>query len=102
MAIVAQFLDDESTISVEELAHASGLEVAEIISLVELGVLGPSGDLPAPWRFAGRAIVLARRAARLRSDFDLEVAGLALALTYIEQVEALETRIRELECQLLR
>lgn len=96
-----QFLDEEARIALAELLAASGLVREELVELVEYGVLEPRGASVESWQFSGRAIVLARRAARLRDDFGLNAAGMALALTYIERIDALERRIRELECQLL-
>lgn len=102
MLLHAYFLDEESTIGLEELERRSGLTQTDIVTLVELGALPPLSEAEQPWRFSGRAVSLAQRAGRLRHDFDLDGAALALALTYLERIEALETRIRELECQLLR
>jgi chaperone modulatory protein CbpM len=38
----------------------------------------------------------------LRDDFGLNPPGMALALAYLERIDELERRLRELECQLLR
>jgi chaperone modulatory protein CbpM len=103
---VLQFLDEATEVALEELLAASGLARAELLEMVELGVFAPRpgarGSDQATWRFSSRAIYLGRRAARLRDDFGLEPAGMALALAYLERIEALEARLRELECQLLR
>jgi chaperone modulatory protein CbpM len=96
-----QILDAETSIVMDELVRASGLAREEIVELVEYGVFQPQGA-PSAWTFASHTIVVARRAARLRSDFGLNVSGLALALAYLERIEALERRIRELECGLPR
>ena len=101
-----QFLDEATEIALEELLAASGLQRAELVELVELGVFdarpGPKSGDPAAWRFSSRTIWLGRRAARLRDDFGLAPAGMALALAYLERIEELERRLRELECQLPR
>jgi chaperone modulatory protein CbpM len=97
-----QFLDEATEVALDELLSASGLERAELAELVELGVFDPRGADPAVWRFSSRAIWLARRAVRLRDGFGLGPAGMALALAYLERIEILERRLRELECQLLR
>jgi chaperone modulatory protein CbpM len=97
-----QFLDEATEIALEELLAASGLGHAELLELVELGVFDPRGGEHTAWRFSSRAISLGRRAARLRDDFGLDPVGMALALAYLERIEALEARLRELECQLLR
>jgi chaperone modulatory protein CbpM len=101
-ATLLQFLDEASEIALEELLAASGLVHEELIELVELGVLRPCEGSERNWRFSSHTIVLGRRAARLRNDFGLNATGMALALTYLERIEGLERRLRELECQLPR
>ena len=99
---VLQFLNETTEIAFEELLAASGLGREELIELVELGVFHPRGADERLWRFSSRAIWLGRRAVRLRDDFGLNPSGMALALAYLERIEGLERRLRELECQLLR
>ncbi len=94
-------MDDEELIQLDELLAVSGLVREDVIELVEFGVFQPSGSAPA-WSFQARTIIQARRAARLRDDFGLNPAGMALALTYLERMEALESRLRELESLLPR
>lgn len=96
-----QLLDDETSIALDEFLAASGLMREELMELVELGAFQPLPGL-GQWRFAGRYIVQARRAARLRADFDLNPSGMALVLAYLDRIDALERRLRELECQLLK
>jgi chaperone modulatory protein CbpM len=96
-----QPLDDETTVALDELLASSGLAREELVELVEFGALEPtvSGER---WLFASRSVVQARRAARLRDDFGLNLPGMALALAYLERIDELERRLRELECQVLR
>ena len=91
--------DDENPVALDELLSASGLAQEEVSELVAFGVFQLTGG-GAVWSFHARTVTLARRAARLRDDFGLNVAGMALALTYLERIEALEGRLKELECQL--
>ena len=51
---------------------------------------------------SARHIVLGRRASRLKVDFDLNLSGLALALTYLERIEEMEAELERLRCQLLK
>jgi chaperone modulatory protein CbpM len=92
---------DETTLTLEELLAASRLARNELLELVEFGVFEPlvAGKL---WRFRSSTIVPARRAARLRDDFGLNPPGMVLALAYLERIDELERRLRELECQMLR
>lgn len=96
-----QLPGDETTVAFDELLTVSGLAREELLELVEFGAFEPvvAGE---PWRFSARVIVQARRAARLRDDFGLNAPGMALALAYLERIDELERRLRELECQVLR
>jgi chaperone modulatory protein CbpM len=85
-----------------EFESASGLTRAEIIELVEQGVFAPAGKAIEEWAFPESALALARVAARLRADFELSPASLALLLAYRERMLELEQRVRELECRLPR
>jgi chaperone modulatory protein CbpM len=89
-----------SAVSLEELLLASGLTREEAETLLDFGVLEPTR--PAPLLFPARALLRARTAARLRAHFELNAPGMALAIDLLERMEALEARIRQLECQLLR
>jgi len=93
-------LEEGQALTLAELARISGLESSEVLELVEFGVLETrNGDPP---RFTLSSVSLARTAGRLRRDFGANPAGIALALTYLQRIEELEARLRELECQLLR
>lgn len=96
-----QFLDADTRIGIDELLRASGLARDEVAELVAYGVFEAQGDAQR-WTFASHSIVIGRRAARLRTDFGLNASGMALALAYLERIDALERRIRELECGLPR
>ena len=91
--------DAESQVDLAELLAASGLAEAEVVELVEFGVLETKGSVSG-WSFHARVVHQARRAATLRDTFGLNTPGMALALTYLERIEALEQRLRELECLL--
>lgn len=95
------FLDDETYIELDELGQASGLDAAQLIELTEFGVFESHHEADSR-RYSARCIIKARQAARLQRDFDLDATGLALALAYLDRIESLERRLRELECQLLR
>lgn len=93
--------DDSQPVALEELLAASGLAQEELMELLAIGVFELSGTQPV-WTFHARTVTLARRASRLRDSFGLNPSGLALALTYLERIETLERRLRELESQLPR
>lgn len=101
-ALALALHSDECRLSLEQLSHATGLATQEIRALVEFGVFEPGGDVPEAWIFSGHTVVLARTAQRLLSHFEINTAGLALALSYLQQIETLQQQIRLLECQRLK
>ena len=101
-ALALSLQEDDSCFSLDELSRVTGLAVQEICELVEFGVFEPGGGSPDRWAFSGHTVVLARTAHRLRSHFEVNTAGLALALTYLQQIDELKAYIRLLECQHLR
>lgn len=94
-------VDGEAPVESAELLAASGLAREELVELVEFGVFETSEGATG-WSFHSRVVHQARRAVKLRDAFGLNPPGMALALTYLERIEALEQRLRHLECQLPR
>jgi len=85
-----------------EFEDACGLTRAEIHELVDYGVFMPLGGGPQDWAFPDSALEPAREAARLRREFEIEIAGIAVLLAYRERIAELERRVRLLECMLPR
>jgi chaperone modulatory protein CbpM len=93
-------LDERVTVTFTELTQLCGSDDEVVRLLVAEGVLHPLGTRPEEWRFSGVEIRRARRALRLQRDLDLNLAGTALALDLLDEVEALRLRIRALEALL--
>ena len=79
-----------------QLCRACRADAEQMVALVDEGVLIPSGDAPHYWRFEGRTLHRARVALRLHRDLELNVAGTALVLDLLEQINALRSRLHRL------
>jgi hypothetical protein len=101
LTVLPVLLSEQLEIALEELARATGLQVHEIVELVEYGVFEPAGGAPVEWRFSARCIALGRRASRLRADFELDVPALALAAALLDRIDDLEAEVVRLRAQLL-
>jgi len=96
----AMWLDERETFSFDELAELSGLAPAELRQLMELDVLAPADLGSAQPAFTADCLAAARAACRLREAFDLDAAGLAVALALLERIAALDAELRSIEAQL--
>jgi chaperone modulatory protein CbpM len=100
--LLMQILDENGEVAFAELVQACGFDREVMRELIDYGVFEPRGDAESEWRFAPRALTLARRAARLRTGFELDTHALVLVLDLLERMEDMQRRVRELECQLLK
>lgn len=100
----AQWLDERTEVTLEELVDLSGLSSELLIELVEYGALAPieaqAQPQPAQLRFSSDCVVAVRTVSRLRGDFDLDANALSVALMLVERIRGLETQVRALQCQL--
>jgi len=90
-------LDERVTVTLTELTQLCRSDDHVVCLLVAEGVLHPLGARQEEWRFSGIEIRRARRAMRLQHDLELNLAGTALALDLLDEIEALRARLRALE-----
>lgn len=95
-------LDEESELSLNELCCACSSSADLIIELVEEGVLEPVEAKmyrlqQTQWRFSVNSLQRARTAISLQRDLRINIAGVALALDLLEEIEKLESRLAQLE-----
>jgi chaperone modulatory protein CbpM len=87
--------DETAVLSIHELCRMCAIDERHVVEFVEEGVLNVV-DAGAEWHFSGAAVRRARLALRLERDLELNLAGVALALDLLEQLEQLR---RELEAR---
>ena len=80
-----------------ELCRVFGLAQEEVHALVEHGIAEPRGHEVSHWRFTGVSVRRVRCAQRLRHDLDVNIAGAALALDLLEELDVLKQRLRRFE-----
>lgn len=93
------WLDQVETVSITDLAGLSGLSETDVRDLVDYGALSPANPGDAQWTFSANCVVTMRRACRLRTDLELDLHAVALALTLIEQINQLEAELAQLRAQ---
>jgi chaperone modulatory protein CbpM len=87
---------EEENLTIEQLCQASGAHAEWIISLVEESIIEPSpyqrNEITA-WRFSGASLRRVRMALRLERDLGVNIAGIALALDLMEELDNLRARL---------
>ncbi len=89
-------LDEEAGLTLSEISCACAASDEWIIALVDESVLVPIGNDPANWHFSGANLRRARIGLRLQRELDINLAGVALALDLLEEIETLRARLRVL------
>jgi len=96
--VLSGLIVEEGTIfTLEELSHACGKPAEWILTLVEEGVIAPVKNNQKHWQFRGYCLRRVRIVQRLESDLGVNLAGAALALELLEEVETLRNKIALLE-----
>lgn len=93
----AVLLDEDFHLTLGDLCRACQISAEQVLALVEEGVIEPAGDEPGRWRFQGVSIRRVRCACRLSRDLGINLAGAALAVELLEEIEQLRARLRRLE-----
>jgi chaperone modulatory protein CbpM len=92
-------LEEQTELTLADVSRACAVHAEYIVELVEEGVLSPAGREPASWRFTGVHMHRATMSLRLQRDLKINLAGVALALQLLEEIEALRSRIRAMEVE---
>jgi chaperone modulatory protein CbpM len=89
-------LEEDTRLSLRELCDACSVHAEFIIELVDEGIIEPSGLDNSHWYFSGISLYRIRTAKNLQHDLGLNLAGVALALELLDEVQQLRTQIRKL------
>lgn len=92
--LAGQIVDKDLEFTLVELSRTTGASAEEITLWVAEGVFDPKGAGPQEWRFSGASLRRARTAFRLARDFQINAAGVALALDLLDEIDALKTASR--------
>jgi chaperone modulatory protein CbpM len=87
-------LGDEGVLSLADITRACAIHADYVVELVEEGVVAPTGQDPVRWRFSASCLIKIRKAVRLQNDLGVNVAGIALALQLMDEMETLRQRLR--------
>ncbi|VAW76506.1 hypothetical protein MNBD_GAMMA14-1957 [hydrothermal vent metagenome] len=87
-------IDEQIRISLGDICRACSRHAEWVIELVDEGVLEPTGPSPEQWHFSPAALQRALVATRLQRDLGINLAGVALALDLLDEINTLRARLR--------
>jgi chaperone modulatory protein CbpM len=94
--LTGAIFDDSAVLSLKDLSRMCSVDERHIVEFVEEGVLNVI-EVRSEWHFSGDALRRARLAVRLERDLELNLAGVALAVELIEEIEQLRRRLKSRE-----
>ena len=95
----AIILEEQTDLTLSEVSQACAVRVETIVELVDEGVLTPIGREPHRWRFTGTHLRRATVAIRLQRDLGVNLAGAALALQLMDEIDSLLARFNRASTQ---
>ena len=87
---------EDDRLTLEQLCEACNVSVEWIHSLIEESIIEPQGQDIRLWRFSGASLVRVRSAFRLQHDLGVNLAGIALALDLISELNSLRDHLKML------
>jgi chaperone modulatory protein CbpM len=93
-------LDTDAPYALEEVCEVFVVEKRLVLEMVEFGILTPEGEDVSTWRFGAAAILRLQRARRLRRDLEINLAGIAVALDLLDELDRTRQRVKTLETHL--
>lgn len=90
-------LEEEDSLSLADLSQACSVHAEWVVTLVEEGILDPRVDEDAVWRFDGECLKRAIKVRRLEQDLGVNLAGSALIIELLDELELLRKKVALLE-----
>jgi chaperone modulatory protein CbpM len=92
-ALRGAILEESALLTVKDLSRLCAVDERHIVEFVEEGVLHVVEIDTSEWRFSGGALRRARLALRLERDLELNLAGVALAVELMEELQQLRREL---------
>jgi chaperone modulatory protein CbpM len=91
--LTGHLVEEIEAMTLSELAAHCACDEQWIIELVEEGIIDPTGTMQTAWRFSGVCLLRARTAQRLQQDLNINIAGIALVIDLMDEVDALQAQL---------
>ena len=92
-ALPGAIYEENAILTVQELSRMCAVDERHIVEFVEEGVLHVI-DVHSEWHFTGAALRRARLALRLERDLEINLAGVALVIDLMEEMQQLRRELK--------
>ena len=89
-------IENETRLTLRQLCDSCAVRAEYIIELVDEGFIEPSGVEKSHWCFSGVSIKRVQKAKRLQRDLGINLAGVALVIDLIDEIEHLRARLENM------
>ena len=89
-------IENETRITLRQLCETCAVHPDYIFRLVDEGFIEPTGVEKSHWCFNGITIKRVKKAKRLQRDLGINLAGVALAIELIEEIEYLREKLERM------
>lgn len=86
-------LEEQEFLSMGEICRMCRVHADYVLDLVEYGILEPVNRDPQRYHFHGECVIRIRKAMRLQSDMDINLAGVAMILDLLAEITELKSRL---------
>ena len=88
------FLEQPTELTLTEVGRTCAVQIEFVMALIEEGILAPvAGQAPENWRFSGAQLRHVTVAWRLQRDLGVNLAGAALVLQLLDEIETLRAHL---------
>jgi chaperone modulatory protein CbpM len=91
IVVIADY-SHQSPMTLEEICNICQIKAEFIHELIEFGVITPAGDTENEWLFNMNHLQRIKTAVRLRRDLEVNLAGVAVILDLLDEMEQLRAR----------
>lgn len=95
--IVADYSSSNEPLSFDEFIEITHLTPEDIYQYIDYDIIHPSGEEEERWLFDLNHIKRVQRAHRLQNDLEVNLAGVAVVLDLLDEMDQLRERIKLLE-----
>lgn len=89
-----QILEEESTLTLEELCINCQVPTEKMIKLANQGIITPcKGNTVSQWQFERTTLIRADKALSLHRDLGINLSGVALVLDLLDELSELRTQL---------